>query len=232
MVGKALAMQVCVERGSGVIEETSWAPIVDEYWCRGCGTCVEICPFDACELIDLDRSVSVSRVDALSCTGCELCVLHCPTGAMRPGYFEEKRIDQLLGAMMSKPNGDGESGKKVVIYACHWCHYGGTDIVGRGHSDYPPGVKVIRTTCTGRIGPNFILKAFQHGADGVMVMGCPEGECHYEEGNKNYIERENIVLELLETMGIASDRYRTLWITPYGGNEFNRIVGEFTEGLG
>ncbi len=230
MVGKAVAMQVCVERGSGIIAETSWAPFVNTYWCRGCGTCVEVCPFDACELVDSDRSVRVSQVDALSCRGCELCVLHCPTGSMQSGYFDERNMDRLLEAMMNEPNGDGKP--NVLIFACHWCHYGGTDIQGRGRFEYPPGVRLIRMTCTGRIGPNFILKAFQHGADGVMVMGCPDGECHYEEGNSNYREQEEIVLNLLETMGVPSSRYRTMWVTPDEGEKFISGVREFVEKLG
>jgi NADPH-dependent glutamate synthase beta subunit-like oxidoreductase/coenzyme F420-reducing hydrogenase delta subunit/Pyruvate/2-oxoacid:ferredoxin oxidoreductase delta subunit len=230
MVGKAVAMQVCVERGSGIVAETSWAPVVNTYWCRGCGTCVEVCPFDACELVDSDRSVQVSHVDALSCRGCELCVLHCPTGSMQSGYFDERNMDRLLEAMLSEPNGDGEA--NVLIFACHWCHYGGTDIHGRGRFEYPPGVRLIRMTCTGRIGPNFILKAFQHGADGVLVMGCPEGECHYEEGNSNYKEQEEIVLNLLETMGIPSSHYQTMWITPDEGETFISGVRDFVEKLG
>ncbi len=232
MVGRALAMRVFVERGPGLLMETSWAPTVDEYWCRGCGTCAEVCPFEACELVGLDRSVDVSRVDALRCRGCELCVLHCPTGAMRSGYFDEKNLDRMLESIMDESNGSSGEGKKVLIFACHWCHYGGAGIGERGHSDYPPGVKLIRMTCTGRIGPNFVLKAFQSGADGVMVMGCPDGDCHYIDGNRDYHEREEIVIDLMETMGVPSSRYRTMWISPDKGEEFIRTVREFVEGLG
>lgn len=232
VLGRALAMRVSVERGSGILMETSWAPTVDTYWCRGCGTCVEVCPFDACELVEIDRSVNVSEVDALRCRGCELCVLHCPTGAMRSGYFDERNLDRLLQSIMSERSGSSGDEKKVLIFACHWCHYGGANLGQRGQFDYPPGVKLLRTTCTGRIGPNYILKAFQFGADGVMVMGCPDGDCHYIEGNRNYHEREEVILDLLETMGVPYSRYRTIWITPYEGNEFIRNVREFVEGLG
>jgi NADPH-dependent glutamate synthase beta subunit-like oxidoreductase/Pyruvate/2-oxoacid:ferredoxin oxidoreductase delta subunit len=230
VVGRALAMQVLVERGSGVLEEISWAPHVDQFWCRGCGTCVEVCPFDACRMVELDRSVNVSEVDTLACQGCELCVLNCPTGAMRSGYFNEKNIDRLLEAILD--DREDKEDKKVVVFACHWCHYGGTDIKERGQSAYPPGVKIVRLTCTGRIGPNFILKAFQHGADGVMVMGCPEEDCHYADGSRRYREKESVVTDLISSMGIASSRYRTLWTSPGDGEEFNSTVEEFVKGLG
>jgi F420-non-reducing hydrogenase iron-sulfur subunit len=90
----------------------------------------------------------------------------------------------------------------------------------------------VRLTCTGRIGPNFILKAFQHGADRVKVMGCPHGECPYEEGNRSYRENERVILDLMETMGIGPARYRTLWSSPGEGERFVREVEEFVKGLG
>jgi len=151
---------------------------------------------------------------------------------MRSGYFDEKNLDRMLESIMDESNGSSGEGKKVLIFACHWCHYGGAGIGERGHSDYPPGVKLIRMTCTGRIGPNFVLKAFQSGADGVMVMGCPDGDCHYIDGNRDYHEREEIVIDLMETMGVPSSRYRTMWISPDKGEEFIRTVREFVEGLG
>jgi len=182
--------------------------------------------------VETDRSVEVSEVDALLCRGCELCVLHCPTGALRSGYFDERNIDRLLEAILDEESGDEEVGKKVIIYACHWCHYGGATIGERESYTYPPGVKVLRLTCTGRIGPGFILKAFQHGADGVMVMGCPEGDCHYIDGNKSYQEKEQVVRDMMSSMGIASSRYGTLWLSPGVGERFIRRVEEFAKGLG
>ena len=119
-----------------------------------------------------------------------------------------------------------------MLFACHWCHYGGTGIRGRGKAGYPPGVKVVRLTCTGRIGPALILKAFQYGADGVMVMGCPDGECNYLEGNRDYREREGVVLGLMEALGISADRYRTLWTRPGEEEEFIRRVEDFVKALG
>jgi F420-non-reducing hydrogenase iron-sulfur subunit len=149
---------------------------------------------------------------------------------MRSGYFNERNIDRLLEAILD--DREDEKDKKVVVFACHWCHYGGTDIKERGQSAYPPGVKIVRLTCTGRIGPNFILKAFQHGADGVMVMGCPEEDCHYADGSRSYREKESVVTDLISSMGIASSRYRTLWTSPGDGEEFNSTVEEFVKGLG
>jgi len=232
MIGRALAMRVLAERGSGSLPETSWAPQVDPFWCRGCGTCVEVCPFEACAMVEGENGRTISRVDPLSCRGCELCVLHCPTGAMRSGYFDDRSADRLLEALLTAPEGETKAGKKIVIFACHWCHYGGTDIRGRGLSDYPAGVKVLRLTCTGRIGPGLILKAFQHGADGVMIMGCPDGECHYLDGNRSYQRDEGVVRELMQTIGIPASRYRTLWTHPGQDGAFRRGIEAFMEALG
>jgi NADPH-dependent glutamate synthase beta subunit-like oxidoreductase/coenzyme F420-reducing hydrogenase delta subunit/Pyruvate/2-oxoacid:ferredoxin oxidoreductase delta subunit len=232
MLGNALAMRVFVERGSGFLQETGWAPSVDAFWCRGCGTCVEVCPFDACKLVEREGTIKVSVVDPLMCRGCELCVLHCPTGAMRSAYFDGGNVDRMLSALLTDTGPGDDGAAKVMIFACHWCHYGGVDIKARGDVTYPPGVKVLRLTCTGRMGPDLILRAFQFGADGVMVMGCHDGECHYVEGNRGYLEREEVVLGLMRSMGISLSRYRTLWTRPEEQAEFIRDVEDFVKGLG
>lgn len=60
---------------------------------------------------------------------------------------------------------------KIVAFLCNWCSYGGADLAGVGRMQYPPNVKIIRVMCSGRVNPDFILKAFFDGADGVMVGG-------------------------------------------------------------
>ena len=60
---------------------------------------------------------------------------------------------------------------KIVVFLCNWCSYAAADLAGTSRRKYAPNVRVIRVMCSGRVEPTFILKAFQLGADGVLVCG-------------------------------------------------------------
>ncbi|MBW2192938.1 MAG: hydrogenase iron-sulfur subunit [Deltaproteobacteria bacterium] len=60
---------------------------------------------------------------------------------------------------------------KIITFACNWCAYSAADLAGINRLEYPPSMRIIRVMCSGRVNPNFILKAFEMGADGVMVAG-------------------------------------------------------------
>ena len=65
----------------------------------------------------------------------------------------------------------GEFNPKIIAFACNWCAYSAADLAGVSRFQYPPEMRIIRVMCSGRVNPNFILQAFQRGADGVMVAG-------------------------------------------------------------
>lgn len=60
---------------------------------------------------------------------------------------------------------------KIIVFACNWCAYAAADLAGVSRLKYPPNIRIIRVMCSGRVNPNFVLKAFEKGADGVMVSG-------------------------------------------------------------
>ena len=72
---------------------------------------------------------------------------------------------------------------KIIVFACNWCSYGGADLAGVGRLQYPPSIRLIRVMCSGMVAPSYVLKAFERGADGVLITGCHIGDCHYNEGN-------------------------------------------------
>ena len=59
----------------------------------------------------------------------------------------------------------------IIAFCCNWCSYAGADLAGTSRKKYAPNIRVIRVMCSGRVEPTFILKAFQKGADGVLVCG-------------------------------------------------------------
>jgi F420-non-reducing hydrogenase iron-sulfur subunit len=60
---------------------------------------------------------------------------------------------------------------KIVGFMCNWCAYAAADLAGTSRKKYAPNVRVVRVMCSGRVEPTLIVKAFELGADGVLVCG-------------------------------------------------------------
>ncbi len=118
---------------------------------------------------------------------------------------------------------------KLVGFLCNWCSYTGADLAGTARMKYPPNLRVIRVMCSGRVDPNFILEALARGADGVLVLGCHPGDCHYSEGNYKCQRRLPLTRKLAEQMGVDPRRIRLEWVSASEGARFTKVVTEFTE---
>jgi F420-non-reducing hydrogenase iron-sulfur subunit len=118
---------------------------------------------------------------------------------------------------------------KIIGFLCNWCSYTGADLAGVSRIKSAPNVRIIRTMCSGRVDPAFILKAFQLGADGVVVMGCHLGDCHYQEGNYKTIRRIPFLKRLVAQFGIDARRLRLEWVSASEGDRFAEVVNGFTE---
>lgn len=117
----------------------------------------------------------------------------------------------------------------ILVFCCNWCSYAGADLAGVSRMQYPANVKILRVMCSGRVEPYFILRALELGADGVLVTGCHIGDCHYISGNERAQERMEMLSELLDQIGIGSERMRLEWISASEGNRFAEVMKEFTE---
>ncbi len=118
---------------------------------------------------------------------------------------------------------------KILVFACNWCSYAGADLAGVSRIQYPPNVRIIRVMCSGRVDPIYILKAFEYGADGVLVTGCHPGDCHYIDGNLRAKDRIDFLKECLKDVGIEPERLRLEWISASEGDKFARVVREMVE---
>ncbi len=124
---------------------------------------------------------------------------------------------------------------RVVGFLCNWCSYGGADAAGTARLQYPPNLRIVRVMCSGRVSPELVVRAFREGADGVLVLGCHIGDCHYQEGNHRTARRIPIVQKLLGYIGIHPDRLRLEWVSSAESKRFQEVVTQFTEtirGLG
>src|SRR4030066_914386 len=118
---------------------------------------------------------------------------------------------------------------KIVGFCCNWCSYRGADLAGTARMKCAPNVRIIRVMCSGRVEPTFVSKAFELGADGVLILGCHPGDCHYSEGNYKTMRRMPLLKKVLTDLGIEDERVRLEWISASEGQRFARVVDEFVQ---
>jgi len=120
---------------------------------------------------------------------------------------------------------------RIVAFFCNWCTYTAADLAGVSRFKYAPNVMVVRLMCSGRVDPQFVLKAFSGGADGVLIGGCHIGDCHYAEGNLKTSRRFQMLRRVLRAMGIDERRLRLEWISAAEGDKVRTVVNQMTEEL-
>ena len=118
---------------------------------------------------------------------------------------------------------------KILGFFCNWCTYAGADLAGVSRLQYPPNIRVIRVMCSGTVSPHHVLRAFQKGADGVLIGGCHIGDCHYLRGNYMTIKRITFLQELLKFTGVEPGRLHLEWISAAEGPKLAQTVRDFTE---
>jgi len=118
---------------------------------------------------------------------------------------------------------------KIVGFLCNWCSYGAADLAGTSRIKYSSNIRIIRVMCTGRIDPTLVIKAFEKGADGVLICGCHIGDCHYMEGNYKTARRIPLLKKMLKQLGIEDERLKLEWCSAAEGDRFAHIVNDMTE---
>lgn len=117
----------------------------------------------------------------------------------------------------------------IVAFVCNWCSYGGADSAGGQKMAYPANVRMVRVMCSGRVDPEHVAAAFREGADGVMVMGCHPGNCHYRNGNHKTLRRFRLFETLLGQLGVEPARFRLEWVAAGEGRKFQEVTTDMTE---
>ena len=117
----------------------------------------------------------------------------------------------------------------IVAFCCNWCSYAGADLAGSSRLTYPANVKIIRVPCSCRVNPMFVLKAFQQGADGVILCGCHPGDCHYVTGNYYTRRRMALLYSFLNYVGIEKERTRVEWVSAAEGARFSAVMNDFVK---
>ena len=120
---------------------------------------------------------------------------------------------------------------RIVAFFCNWCTYLAADLAGTSRIKYAPNAEVVRVMCSGRVDPQFVLKAFADGADGVLIGGCHPGDCHYQTGNYKALRRFRLLRRLIGQMGIAEERLRLEWISAAEGDRVRAVIDDMVETL-
>jgi F420-non-reducing hydrogenase iron-sulfur subunit len=115
---------------------------------------------------------------------------------------------------------------RIVAFLCNWCSYTGADLAGISRIQWDPAVSIVRIMCSGRMDPTFVAKAFQFGADGVIISGCHPGDCHYQEGNYKALRRVHLLRRLLVGFGIDPERLRLVWVSASEGDRWAETAND------
>jgi len=118
----------------------------------------------------------------------------------------------------------------IIVYTCNWDAYSGLEKAGFEHLAYPASVYPLKVSCLGRLHPGLVLRAFELGADGVLLLGCPPDQCHYDFGNKRAQELFAETAALAHLLGIGEERLRLDWVAAGDGQGFVQKVSRFAEG--
>jgi F420-non-reducing hydrogenase iron-sulfur subunit len=118
---------------------------------------------------------------------------------------------------------------KIVGFLCNFCSYEAADSAGRARSVYPANLMIIRVPCSGRAEPEFVTEAFAEGADGVLILACHPGDCHFKEGNYRGYARYAFLKRMLPQFGIRAERLHLAWVSATEGEKFVQVVSEMVE---
>ena len=118
---------------------------------------------------------------------------------------------------------------KLITFLCNWCSYAGADKAGASQLTVPANARAVRFMCTGRMDPQFVVKAFDEGADGVLILGCHPGDCHYKEQNFRAFQRHRLLLRFLAATGIEPARCQFEFVSAAEGEKYARTVTEMVD---
>jgi heterodisulfide reductase subunit A len=199
---------------------------IDEELCSACGICLSLCKYDALSIDQSDKNKPKIIVDKIECRGCGLCLSACPSEAIS----QKKGCDVTLPELHSRIKELlSEDDKKLIVFACNWSVFPGMQL-----SESPTLIKtdygVVVSMCSGRIAPELLLNAFDEGAWGVMVAGCPPEECDHD-GNYKTRRRLLLLKNVLKDLNINPNRIKLEWFSTGESGKLKNSINAFLKDL-
>jgi len=225
--GKGAAGKASSLLRAGSIRVEACTAKVDSRLCSGCGFCADVCPYEAITIVQESETKKVARVNEPVCKGCGSCAATCLSGAMDQRVFSDRGIRSMIKASARrKLLSNNQSKPLILVFACNWCSYAGSDLAGVSRFEMLPDFRIIRVMCSGRVRAEWVFEALMQGIDGVLILGCHPGECHYEEGNLHAHKRIETLRNILPVAGIDPRRVRIDWVSAGEAKRFKEIIEE------
>ncbi|MBM3173608.1 MAG: hydrogenase iron-sulfur subunit, partial [Chloroflexi bacterium] len=234
MRGLTAAARVSSYLSQGSVTSRAMAVDIDAKNCRGCGDCAVICPY--IEMRARESGVPYAFVDKALCYGCGMCVSSCDTGAIIQQSQSDKHIELVLRSLLSREQASDMLGTKklapdVLVFACNWDGWSCLEAASYMELSYPASVKVVRIRCLSRLHAGLILKAFELGAEGVMLLGCGPGKCHFESDSGCVLAEYEKAQQMLELFGMPKERLTLSQLPAFDGYGFVEQVAKLVRGL-
>ena len=118
---------------------------------------------------------------------------------------------------------------EIIAFCCNYCAHSAAARAGSQRMQYPVGVRIISTPCTGKLEMEHILEAFEKGIDGILVVGCLEGDCHFVEGNLRARKRADRIRSILEEIGLGAERLKMVNLSDVMASVFVEHMKEAME---
>jgi F420-non-reducing hydrogenase iron-sulfur subunit len=118
---------------------------------------------------------------------------------------------------------------EIIAFCCSYCAHSAAALAGAKRLQYPPGIRIISTPCTGKLEMEHILEAFEKGADGILIIGCLEGGCHFVEGNLRARKRTDRIRSILDEIGLRAERLKMVNLSDAMAAEFVQHIKEAME---
>ncbi len=115
---------------------------------------------------------------------------------------------------------------EIMAFCCNYCAHSAAALAGSQRLQYPAGVRILSTPCTGKLEIEHILEAFEKGVDGVLIMGCLEGDCHFVDGNLRARKRTERIRSILDEIGLGSERLKMVNLSDVMASAFVQHIRE------
>jgi heterodisulfide reductase subunit A len=219
----AAAARASILLNAGKVKIEAITATLNQTNCNYCGLCARVCPYNAIEP-PIKKEGKYPFIVEAACQGCGTCAAECPTDTIHMRHFSDKAMLSQVDAILEENPQD-----KIVVFACNWCSYAGGDDAGTARLQYPPTSRLIRTMCSGRVDPDFVMQAFRKGAPVVLVSGCHFSDCHYINAVRYTQRRIEKLWDKLDKLGIRPERLQLEWISAAEGQKFAVVMKAIEE---
>ncbi|MBN2335089.1 hydrogenase iron-sulfur subunit [Candidatus Bathyarchaeota archaeon] len=215
--------------GKKEIEVELTKAIVDEDKCVGCGACASACPFDAITWSDFGQPV----VNVEACTGCGICAATCPVAAMQLRLFRDEQVLPAIEGLLKPTKWLEDRDEPVIVaFACEGAAGYASELANQMGMKMPDNVRFLKVPCSGRLDALHFMKAFDLGADGVVVFACPEDQCHYVDGSRKAEDRVTYMKKTLDVLGVGGDRLGIYNVNSCEPDRLVALATAFAEKIG